>query len=180
MSTPDLSSNILRLHQVNDKCKHPSQTHSEAASQPQVPGQDNSAQPTPLTQAYQHTTPPTGTAGAMGRGASIIQGGVNNTPITQTVTRLSPEQEVTQYCPMVRCSFASFPTRDPSLLGFCVDQIKIHLKYTHEISMSESGESGSNSSNTQPDKSYKEYEEATKQREVKKVLDDASRNLCEA
>ena len=56
--------------------------------------------------------------------------------------------------------------------------IKIHLAYAHDSPTSEIGESNSRPSN--PDKAYKEYQEATKQREVKKVKDDASRNLCEA
>ena len=177
MTSTDLSSNLQRLHQVNDNCKHPSQTHSDPTSQPQVPGQYNTAQPTPLTQVYQHATNPAGTAGVIGSNASIIHGGMNNNPTPQTVSSPNPEQEVTQHCPIAGCSFSSFPTNDPTLLGSCVEQIKIHLMYVHESPMSETGESSSRPSN--PDKSYKEYQEATKQREVKKVKDDASRNLCE-
>ena len=94
----------------------------------------------------------------------------------------SQGHEVTQFCPVAGCTYTSYPTRDPNMLLACLNQITMHMKYTHDVSMSESGGGGvgNNNINPQPDKSYRKYQEATKQRTVKKVIDDASRNLCEA
>ena len=94
----------------------------------------------------------------------------------------SQGHEVTQFCPVEGCTYTSYPTRDPNMLLACLNQITMHMKYTHDVSMSESGGGGvgNNNINPQPDKSYREYQEATKQRTVKKVIADASRNLCEA
>ena len=94
----------------------------------------------------------------------------------------SQGHEVQQVCPMAGCTYTSYPTSDPNMLSACVNQITMHMKYANDVSMSESGGggAGNNNINPQPDMSYREYKEATKQRTVKKVIDDASRNLCEA
>ena len=196
MTPTELTNNIKSLHQANNSCKHPSQTsstpttqdqgpgqpqvssHHQAPGQAQVPGQSqapgqlNTNQPILHTQPYQQATNAGGTAGSTSSNANIVPGWMNNNPTPK------PEYEVTQHCPIAGCPYSSFPTTDPSLLASCVEMIKIHLAYAHDKPTTEMGESSSRPSN--PDKAFKEYQEATRQREIKKVKDDASRNLCEA
>ena len=101
-----------------------------------------------------------------------------NTHIQTTQAAPEQGQDVTQFCPLPGCKYSSYVTKDPSLLETCLKQITFHMKYTHDVA--ESGGEGSSITAPQPDKSFREYQEATKQRMVKKVMDDASRNLCEA
>ena len=202
MTPTELTNNIKSLHQANNSCKHPSQTSSTPTTQDQVPGQPqvsshhqvpgqaqvpgqsqvpgqlNTNQPILPTQPYQQATNAGGTAGFTSSNANIFPGWMNNNPTPQATATPKPEYEVTQHCPIAGCPYSSFPTTDPSLLASCVEMIKIHLAYAHDKPTTEMGESSSRPSN--PDKAFKEYQEATRQREIKKVKDDASRNLCEA
>jgi hypothetical protein len=68
----------------------------------------------------------------------------------------SQGHEVTQFCLVAGCTYTSYPTRDPNMLSTCLNQITMHMRYTHHVSLSESGGGGSKNTNPQPDKSYRE------------------------
>ena len=73
----------------------------------------------------------------------------------------SQGHEVTQLCPLTGCTYTSYSTKDPNMLSACLNQITMHMRYTHDVSMAESGGGGSSNTNPNPDKSYREYQEAT-------------------
>ena len=97
----------------------------------------------------------------------VTSQGITSLPTSTTAAPAhSQGHKVTQFCPVAGCTYTSYPTRDPNMLLACLNQITMHMKYTHDVSMSESGGGGvgNNNINPQPDKSYREYQEATKQR----------------
>ena len=161
LSTDELSDNLAKLHRANDSCKHPAQMNQEAYIHP---GQEELSQ---ADQPHQVIMSPST------KGVIRLP---TKTHINTNQAALDQSQDVTQFCPL--CEYTSYVTKDPSMLEACMKQITFHMKYTHDAS--ESGGEESSTTVPKPDKSYREYQEATKQRKVKKVMDDASRNLCEA
>ena len=88
------------------------------------------------------------------------------------------EQEVTQFCPIPPCTWASFRTSNPDMLSVCFNQLLVHLRHVHEDTDLNPGMSGDH--RQKGSKTHKEYKAATKPRTILKTMDDASHNLCEA
>ena len=165
LTEADLGATITKLQQTTNSCKHPAAKQSEGdihfqvSSGPEVP-------PSPVITSAPHNS-------SSGRGSmpSMEPGAAQGNRVWQ---------EVTQYCPITGCSFHSYETHDPNLLDACLRQLELHMKISHDIdSADQCGGSNNNSSSNVPDKSQREYREATKQRQIKKTVDDANLNLTE-
>ena len=89
------------------------------------------------------------------------------------------DQSISLSCPHEDCSYSTVKAADGKLEAL-VKLLSIHLRVNHgEVTEAESHE-GFSRSMTKEDKAGKELEAATAKREIKKVIDDASLNLCEA
>ena len=179
MSNSDLSENLIRLHQANNNYKHPTQLATATYSQPGI-GQDHPSQPSStgtlqilnfriitLQFCLGSELPATGmgmgtSQGITGMKMATSQGTTGLPTSTTAAPAHSQGHEVMQFCPVAGCTYTSYPTKDPNMLSACLNQIPMHMRYTHDVSMAESGGGGSSNTNPNPDKSYREYQEATK------------------
>ena len=166
LTDPDLDNTILKVREATNRCTHPAAQQSGRDIQVQVVGGGGDL---PSSGSNQDNLESFSSQSSMAHTDPAASHGNKSA------------QEVTQYCPVMGCSFHTYESSDPSLLDACVKQLSLHMKFTHDIGVNDQcWGSSSNSSSTASDKSQREYKEATKQRQVKKTIDDANLNLSEA
>ena len=169
LSETDFDNTILKLQQTANNCKHPGAKQPDRDVRIQVVSGPEVLPSSVVTSNPQKSTSSQGSMLSM---PSMEPGAPQDDKVLQ---------EVTQYCPISGCNFRTYETFDPNLLDACIKQLSLHMKVSHDMGSTDQwGDSSNNSPSTVPDKSQREYKEATRQRHVKKTVDDANLNLSEA
>ena len=83
-------------------------------------------------------------------------------------------------CPHEDCSYETIKAADDSKLEALVKLLSMHLRVNHGQDTDGGSLEGFSRHLSKEDKAAKELEAATAKREIKKVIDDATLNLCEA
>ena len=90
------------------------------------------------------------------------------------------DRSISLPCPHEGCSYSTIKAADNRQLEALVKLLSMHVRHNHGEVMEDGSHEGFARGMTREDKAGKELEAATAKREVKKVIDDASLNLCEA
>ena len=96
------------------------------------------------------------------------------------VSERRDDEGISLPCPHEDCTYSTIRASDERQLDSLIKLLSMHLKVNHGQDIESGSSEGQLRGMSKEDKAAKELEAATTKRDIKKVVDDATLNLCEA